>query len=299
MLAIVIPYFKHTFFAATLESLANQTDKRFKVYIGDDASPENPSDLLGNYRGKFDFVYHRFEENLGGTSLVQQWERCIALSGNEEWMMILGDDDVLGETVVEAFYTNLEEIKSVSNVVRFASYKIDGKGEKVSLAYHNKKNESSTDFLFSGSRSSLSEHVFNKKQVIEIGFKDFPLAWLSDVLAVMEFSGFKEIYSINEAYVYVRTSHLNISGRQDNLEQKAKAYFLFHIYLLTEKYNCFNQAQKQELQQRINKCYINNKKDLFLFYKISKIYCNKFLIFDYFRFIKSIFLNLKKNETRK
>jgi hypothetical protein len=26
--------------------LANQTDKRFKVYIGDDASPENPASLL-------------------------------------------------------------------------------------------------------------------------------------------------------------------------------------------------------------------------------------------------------------
>ena len=48
MLAIVIPYFKLTFFEETLQSLANQTDQRFKVYIGDDASLENPSDLLEN-----------------------------------------------------------------------------------------------------------------------------------------------------------------------------------------------------------------------------------------------------------
>lgn len=41
MLAIVIPYYKITFFEDTLESLAHQTDKRFKVYIGDDASPKN------------------------------------------------------------------------------------------------------------------------------------------------------------------------------------------------------------------------------------------------------------------
>lgn len=38
MLAIIIPYYKFTFFEATLQSLANQTDQRFKVYIGDDAS---------------------------------------------------------------------------------------------------------------------------------------------------------------------------------------------------------------------------------------------------------------------
>lgn len=51
MLSIVIPYYKITFFDQTLKSLATQTDKRFKVYIGDDASPEPPIDLLENYKG--------------------------------------------------------------------------------------------------------------------------------------------------------------------------------------------------------------------------------------------------------
>ncbi len=34
--------------------------------------------LLEKYKDKFDFVYHEFESNLGGISLVQQWNRCIA-----------------------------------------------------------------------------------------------------------------------------------------------------------------------------------------------------------------------------
>ena len=73
MLAIIIPYYKHTFFEETLQSLVSQTNKSFKVYIGDDASPENPGILLEKYQGKFDFVYYRFEENLGEKSLTQQW----------------------------------------------------------------------------------------------------------------------------------------------------------------------------------------------------------------------------------
>jgi hypothetical protein len=36
MLTIIIAYFKFTFLEATLNSFANQTDKRFKVYTGDD-----------------------------------------------------------------------------------------------------------------------------------------------------------------------------------------------------------------------------------------------------------------------
>ena len=121
MLAIVIPYYKISFFEATLESLADQTDKRFKVYIGNDDSPEDPTQLLDTFQGNFEFVYHKFEENLGSISLVKQWDRCINLTLDEEWYMILGDDDALDETVVASWYKNYEHFNLKSNLVRFAS----------------------------------------------------------------------------------------------------------------------------------------------------------------------------------
>ena len=68
MLAIVIPYYKIQFFEETLRSLANQTDKRFMVYIGDDASPDDPLELLQRFSGQFPFEYHRFETNTGAVS---------------------------------------------------------------------------------------------------------------------------------------------------------------------------------------------------------------------------------------
>ena len=111
MLAIIIPYYKLTFFEATLQSLAYQTDKRFKVYIGDDASPEDCNYLISEFKGYFDFFYLRFETNLGSISLTEQWERCISLSGGEEWIMILGDDDVLGENVMEEFYKDESNVE--------------------------------------------------------------------------------------------------------------------------------------------------------------------------------------------
>ena len=56
MLAIIIPYYKLTFFRETLDSLAAQTDQRFHVYIGNDASPEDPTNLLEEFEGKFYIV---------------------------------------------------------------------------------------------------------------------------------------------------------------------------------------------------------------------------------------------------
>lgn len=58
MLAIVIPYYKLTFFDETLQSRVNQKDQRFKVYIGDDASPEDWTVLLEKYKAPF--YYHQF-----------------------------------------------------------------------------------------------------------------------------------------------------------------------------------------------------------------------------------------------
>ena len=165
MLAIIIPYYKINFLRETLESLANQTDKRFKVYIGDDASLDDPLTLLEIYVSKFDFSYYKFSENLGASSLVKQWERCIKLSSNEKWIMILGDDDVLENNCIATFYENLNEIEKLKiTTVRFASKVINSKGEFLSENYFHPRIESSSNFLMrklkGGTRSSLSEYIF-------------------------------------------------------------------------------------------------------------------------------------------
>lgn len=248
MLAIVIPYYKITFFEETLQSLSNQSDKRFTVYIGDDASPEAPSSLIENYRGKFDFQYHRFESNLGGTSLVQQWDRCIALIGKEEWIMILGDDDYLSDTVVEQFYFNLSEFELKTNLVRFASQTIVEEEKYKAEICKNPVWETATDSFyrkFKGiSRSSLSEYVFLKKAYEKFGFYNYPLAWNSDDRAWLEFSENKPIYSINESLVCVRLSNLNITGRHDNFELKNVSTIAFYNFIIQNNSKYFNKYQR-------------------------------------------------------
>jgi len=260
-LAIVIPYYKLTFFEETLQSLANQTDKRFKVYVGDDASPEVPSELLEKYKGTFDFVYHRFENNLGGLSLSQQWERCVALSGDEEWIMILGDDDYLGDSVVEQFYAHLPDFKLNANVVRFALQLLYEKDQSKSLVFTNLIRELATDSFYRKFKrmavSTLSEYVFSKKVFQKHGFYDYPLAWFSDDRAWLDFSEDKPIYSINESIVYARMSHLNISGRQDNVAIKNQSSVAFYQYLIQDKLTEFNKYQRIKI---IRKYYFDLKK---------------------------------------
>jgi hypothetical protein len=251
MLAIVIPYFKLAFFEETLQSLAIQTDKRFKVYIGDDASPENPTSVISQYKGLFEFIYHRFDNNLGGLSLTQQWERCIALTNDEEWVMILGDDDYLGYNVVEQFYFNLPEFLSKTNVVRFASRTIVQEENYKARICENPVWESATDSFYRKfkmiTRSSLSEYVFLKKVYERHGFHNYPLAWNSDDRAWLDFSENKHIYSINEGVVCVRLSDINITGKQDNFELKNASSLAFHKFLIQQKFKFYTKYERTKI----------------------------------------------------
>lgn len=302
MLAIIIPYYKLSFFKATLESLASQTDKHFKVYIGDDASPEDCNSLLKNYKEKFDFEYHRFEKNMGGLSLTKHWERCMALSKGEDWLILLGDDDIIGNNVVEEFYKNLEEVEhNKFNVIRFASQKIDAQGKIISHVYNHLKIEKASCVLFSKTRSSLSEYVFRLNIVKAIGFKDFPLAWYSDVLAVIEFSKGEPVFSINNALFSIRLSEQSISGSALYEKQKRKAKFEFYYYLIDNRKQDFSENELEELYIRLQKCYLDDKKQLLFFLKISKLYFKNFKLKSYVLFLRQLLFLIKcktNNETR-
>ncbi|MEP6804608.1 MAG: glycosyltransferase family 2 protein [Flavobacterium sp.] len=262
MIAIVIPYYKLEFFEATLQSLKNQTDKRFKVYIGNDASPENPLLLLEKFKDAFEYSYHIFNSNLGGTSLVKQWNRCIDLTENEEWIMILGDDDVLSENVVEQFYKNQEEItKQNINVVRFSTKVINEIGEVVSDKFDHPVLEKGQDFLtrkFSKkTRSSLSEYLFKKEKVKQEKFKDLPLAWHSDDLAVLEFSMPNFIYSINDAHLLIRVSNLSITGDSSSNGLKNQATFDFVTILFTEYSTILTKLQSKAILNKLEVAFFN------------------------------------------
>ena len=290
MLAIVIPYFKIDFFEATLLSLANQTDKRFNVYIGDDASPENLSSVLEKYKESINFKYKRFDNNIGSSSLVKQWERCMTMTADEEWIMILCDDDVLDKNVIAEFYASIDEVNQQNiNVIRYATKVINQHSEAISGIYEHPKLEKSTDFLIrkikGGTRSSLSEFVFRKKVLEEVKFKELPLAWYSDYLAVLECTFFEYIYTINSALVFFRLSEINITAKKDDSLPKNIASFHYYYYLLNEKGAFFDAKQTEALLFRLEKTFLDNKKNINFWLLFTKLYISKMYFKKYINFI--------------
>jgi hypothetical protein len=257
------------------------------VYIGDDNSPENPVELLNNFKDKFDFVYHKFDFNLGSISLTQQWERCISLSKDEQWLMILGDDDYLDSNVVASFYNNFIDFNSKSNLIRFASKLIYEDRNTISDSYKHPIWENTTDSFYrkfnKESRSSLSEHIFSKVSYLKYGFYNYPLAWNSDDRAWLDFSDGKPIFTINESNVYVRVSSLNITGKRDNLENKNASEIEFYKFIISIKFSNFSSYQRIEIIKKYGK-EIRRYRDLkWSEWLFISYYCVRFFNFDYLK----------------
>lgn len=301
MVAIVIPFYKLTFFEETLQSLSKQTDKRFKVYIGNDASIEDPQFLLDKYKQEFDFKYHRFEENWGGISLVKQWSRCIALIEDEEWIMVLCDDDTLSENCIADFYKCLPKINDADcNVVRFATYVKQMELHKTSGLYEHPELEKATDFMFrritNATRSSLSEYVFKKSMYLRYGFFDYRLGWHSDDRAWLEFSQFKNIYTINSASVCFRLSEENISRSDFMIKEKNQATLAFYNFVMFKHILKFKRFQRKELllvyEQFIYK--INRENFSFFIRVFTLLFFNLYFI-QSIKFIRRLLIHLNKH----
>lgn len=214
-LAIVIPAYKSTFLPAALDSIAAQTCKDFTLYIGDDCSPNNIGEIVDKYEDKINIIYKRFDTNLGGKDLVAQWERCIDMTQDEEWIWLFSDDDMMDKNCVEEFYKTIEDNKDC-DIFHFDINVINSEGQIVKQTEPYPKGLSAWDFCKQRTDckilSFVVEYVYRKTSFIDKGrFQNFDMAWGSDVATITKLIGCKTLGIINNARVSWRQSDENIS----------------------------------------------------------------------------------------
>lgn len=185
-LAIVIPAYKSAFLEQALESIANQSDKNFRLYIGDDCSPQELEDIVEKYKDSIDLVYHRFETNLGGRDLVAQWERCIAMTEGEPYIWLFSDDDVMDSKCVARFNALPKDIKD-NSIIHYDVRVIDENSELINETPEFPKKLSAESYLDEKLHgrivSYVVEFIFPRKIYEEAGgFQNFDLAWGSDFM---------------------------------------------------------------------------------------------------------------------
>lgn len=142
-------------------------------------------------------------------------------------------------------------------------------------------------------RSSMSELVFKRKVYLKYRFVSYPLAFYSDDMTWIDFSNFKQIYSINNSiiYIYIRISNFSITGRdKSNSLQKAELEFFKDIYL--KKFQYLSKSNKLVFFRHLENSFYKNEIKNFFFW--LNLYFSYIKYFD-----KNIFLNFNKRLIKK
>jgi glycosyltransferase involved in cell wall biosynthesis len=229
-LAIIMPIYKPDFLQEALKSLAAQTCQDFTLYIGDDCSPHPLSDIVMPFTEKMDLRYTRFEHNLGATDLIGQWERCICLAKDEEWLWMFSDDDCMDSNCVESFYKMLQ-LHPQHDLFHFDVTVIESDGRPTADRHFVKEDFpkwlSAKDFLKRRLKyrinSYVVEYIFRRKTLNAIGgFVRFPLAWCSDDATWYKMGQRSGILTIPDVRVYWRKSDANITPNKSSAVQRQK-----------------------------------------------------------------------------
>lgn len=292
-LAIVIPYFKLKYFEESLLSIKNQTNKRFKLYIGNDNSPDPPVSLINKtFINQENIVYKYFDTNLGSVALTRHWERCINLS-NEEYIWLFSDDDIMPEDAVERFYSSIKDSQEV-DLFRFNIQIINETKNPLFPVSEHPLHETAISFLNRRLKgeliSSACEYIFSRKiYSVNQGFVEFPLAWASDDATWLNYAEEKGVFLIPGNHVSWRMGGNNISSKTSNYKKKAIASIAFIEYI-SSKFPIENWLKLNWLIAQIN-LLGNNKKIKIYFWTqilIRNAFPISFILISYKKIIKNL-----------
>ncbi|MCT3646236.1 glycosyltransferase [Elizabethkingia anophelis] len=233
-LAIIIPLHKYVFFEETLSSIFSQTDMEFNLYIGNDGNKndENIIRYIENNKGNLFVKYINFDKNIGNLSLTKQWERCIELSNNEEWIWLFSDDDYMDKDCVKKFKETLK-IRNNIQIFKYNSCKVHN--GIITQKNILKQNIDLELFIYlklnNKIESYMSDLIFSRKLYLANNrFQNYPLAWCSDDFFIIKSLLYHKMEIIPDTYTYWRYSSINISGIENDSifnNKKLEACLLF------------------------------------------------------------------------
>lgn len=289
-LGIVIPAYKIVFFEQVLESISNQTNKDFNLYIGIDGSPDDFEPLINTYSDKIPIIYKNFNENLGGKDLVAHWERCIDMTKEEEWLWLFSDDDIMEPTCVESFYDSLSKNANI-DLFHFNVSRINEQNEIITNCTPFPKVLSIQDYLTGRLRGIYSsyvlEYIFRKEHFMNHNrFQNFDLGWGSDDATWIKLGKRMGIHTIDSSRVYWRNSRFNISPNKSNIlivYRKLCSQIQFSNWLMEKEKSAEIDIERNILKSLLESWFMNSLRQyayLFTIGDLASLLKKFFIIID-------------------
>ena len=214
MFSVVLPAYKAAFLEKAIASVLAQSHPDFELIIVNDASPEDLDGIVA----KFDdprIRSYRNERNIGGVSLVANWNHCLSY-GRGDLAVLFSDDDLMHPDFLRDM-KDLSERYPQADVFYARVAVIDDGGAVKSIGPAAPEFEHCLDFVWHRVHNHrliyAANFAFRRKALQAMGgFVDFPLAWGSDSATWFSLARLKGIASTARVRSYWRWSDYNISN---------------------------------------------------------------------------------------
>ena len=242
MVTIAIPAYKQTFLSDAIESALNQTYRDIELLIVNDHSPYDIEKKVNSYKDNR-IRYYENKSNLGKENIVKNWNRCLDYAQGD-FFVLLCDDDILYPTFVEELLKLTKKYPDC-NVFHSPKCIINENGVVIREEELWPEWESLTDYYNQKKEHhrfhTITEFLYRTDYIKKLKYIEFPVAWGSDDISVINFAKKGGIASASKRLAAFRVNDEHISKDDTHLYEKAKARILNFLWLADffegDKYN--------------------------------------------------------------
>lgn len=233
--SFIMPVYKKTYLANAIDSILGQSYKDFELIIVNDASPEDILSVIERYSDNR-IKYYTNEENIGGESLVKQWNHCLSFA-NGEYVILATDDDEYLPDYLEKMNYIVERYPNVHAFRPRIMHHIEGASQKTSIECYMPEFSPRDLFLYFFLKryifTGIGFWIFRRSELLEIGgYQEMPAAWFADDVTVMTLAK-NGVGISNDVLFKFRIHEQSISDQHNNdflLSKKLQAHCMFERY---------------------------------------------------------------------
>lgn len=259
LISFILPAYKAKFFRQAIDSILSQEYSDLELIIVNDKSPEDIEEIVKSYSDPR-IRYYENEENIGGKSLVAQWNHCIKYA-NGDYLILAADDDIYNPQFLTEC-VNLAQKYPDIDLVRARVKIINENNELIGIDSVLPEYISKYGYLYyymvGASFTCIGNFMFKTSVIKSKKFIDYPCAFGSDTSSTIMMAE-NGCACTKEMLFNFRISSIHLSSSKSHLNEKLEAITMLFCYIKNLNYKKPNNEIDNFYYKEINQNYIYDK----------------------------------------
>lgn len=258
LVSIAIPAYKVTYLQEAIDSALQQDYAHIELIIVNDNSPYNLDEIVKHYSDKR-IRYYKNEKNLGKTSIVHNWNKCLSFAKGE-FFVLLCDDDILKPNFVSELIKLADKYPSC-NVFHARKINLYENGNQIESPIWPEYEDAESflrNRLAKKRHHTITEFLYRTKYIQQFKYIAFPKGFYSDNASIINFTRKGGIASSSQCLAFFRFSneHISTIANNDYCFGKTKDAITYWNWIFQfEVAQEYKQQINEEVENTIYNCF--------------------------------------------